>query len=132
MLRSEGFPFIVLRVIIYTDLSEGSWGDDELVDGVRGHDEDRGERHEPANHLAPPGVHVIHVRYRLVRDDVEQEHSLAIKKPHNSYNTQTNFHIYDSTSITDKTNRFKQYFVSLTAHISGVKMVQHSFHQMHG
>ena len=62
-----------------TYFPEGAWCDDEQVDGITGHDENRRECHEPTNQLAPPRILVVHVRNPFVLHYAKYEHTLKQK-----------------------------------------------------
>lgn len=59
------------------DLFEGSLGSEEFVEDADGDAEHGGQSQAPANHLAPPRIHIhIVVGQRLVVHQVEQKDAL--------------------------------------------------------
>lgn len=59
-----------------TDLHPRARRDVPQVDHVPGNAQHGGESGEPAQHVGPPRVLVVHVLYRGPLDDVEDEHAL--------------------------------------------------------
>lgn len=62
-----------------TDRAQVPWCDDELVYCVSRDAEHGGEGKDPANELAPPGVHVVDVLQRPILHQAEHEHSLHVQ-----------------------------------------------------
>lgn len=100
-----------------TDLSEGSFGSEQLVEEADGDAEHGGQSQAPADHLAPPWVHVHRVvRQRLVVHQVEQEDTLK----------------WQRSRVTGAVVGDRQEAVGLTMQTHGVMNDQHHFIQGNG
>lgn len=64
--------------MLHRYLSEGgSWGPEDLVDGINGYADDRGQRHGEADSQGPAGINVVVVGDGLVLDHCENQNELG-------------------------------------------------------